>query len=104
MNQLIDDVGAASRGPFLHSNAIIGDEASPISVANSNLYPDVAPSLRGKRVLGRIHDEFGDDQTKQFAFFDGQKTVDDECLATQTQRRQDGSTQQFTKRLKIGFD
>jgi hypothetical protein len=75
MNQLIDDVGAASRGPFLHSNAIIGDEASPISVANSNLYPDVAPSLRGKRVLGRIHDEFGDDQTKQFAFFDGQKLL-----------------------------
>jgi hypothetical protein len=104
MDQLIDDVGAASWGPFLYSDAIIGYEASPISFANANLNPDAAPSLRGKRVLGRIHDEFGDDQTKQFAFFDRQKAVDDECLATQTQRRQDGSTQQLTKRLKIGFD
>jgi hypothetical protein len=71
IDQFIDDGGAASWGPILYSCTVIGDQASPISLANANLYPDAPPDLSGKRVLGRIHDEFGDDQAKQFAFFHG---------------------------------
>ena len=49
IDQFIDEDGAAFWGPVLHSRTVIEDEASPISLANANLYPHAPNSLRETR-------------------------------------------------------